>query len=384
MLTALEILLFVIILLFLFTYIGYPLSLMVLSRFSSKKTIKAPIEPSVSIIIAAYNEEANIRSKIESTLAFEYPEEKKEIIVVSDGSTDGTNSIVREFAQDGKINFIEMKERGGKECAQNEAVKVAGGEVIVFTDASVYIKPGDLKKIVQNFADPSVGCVTSEDKLCNDDEVELSEKPYISYDTKIRRIESEIDSVVGLSGSFFAARAELCTNLCSYPPVDSDFRLVMNCKEHNLRAINDPEVCGEYRAVAKADKEFQRKVRTVLRGMTGMWQQIRYLNPMRYGLFAYQLFAHKVLRWISPFFLGGIFIVNILLIEMHAFYLYLFFAQLMFYGVASAGIFFSHTLPLFKLLAIPSFFLHANLAVLAAWYFLLKGKKVVFWESSSR
>lgn len=197
------------IILIFFAYLGYPISLSFLGIFRKKAVKKALFFPDVTIIITAYNEEKRIRKKLNNTLGLEYPREKLQILVASDGSTDRTEAIVKEYEKNG-IELLAIEERRGKENAQKQAVNLARADVIMFTDVATQLDPGGLKEIVTNFADPSVGCVSSEDQVIRKDGGPTGEGFYVCYEMWLRRLESRVNSLVGMSGSFFAARKLVC------------------------------------------------------------------------------------------------------------------------------------------------------------------------------
>jgi len=166
-----------------YAYLGYPLSLMVIGVFRQRRVKKTPIEPSVAIIITAYNEEKRIEAKILNTLKLDYPRDRLEIIVASDGSTDRTNDIVRHYVQQEGVKLLAFDKRRGKEFAQKDAVASAKGDVLVFTDVATQLRASGLREIVSNFSDPSVGCVSSEDRLERSDGQTAGEGFYVRYET---------------------------------------------------------------------------------------------------------------------------------------------------------------------------------------------------------
>ncbi len=339
---------------------------------------KEPCDVSVTLIITAFNEEKRIRKKLENSLALEYPEDKLQILVASDGSTDATNEIVQSYADKG-IELLEVVNRGGKENAQKEAVGYARGEVIVFSDVATILEPRGLREIVSNFVDPSVGCVSSEDRLIGQDGQPGGEGFYVRYEMWLRRLESEVNSLVGLSGSFFAARREVCQDFSG--DVQSDFRTLLSSMKLGLRGVSDPEAIGSYLDIADEKREFERKVRTVLRGLTVFFKHLEFLNIFKYGLFSYQFFCHKLLRWLVPFFLVGALVTNAVLAMSSLLYLLLLLGQVIFYGI---GLYGWITQSLRGVLKIPMFFLVVNAAIAVAWYQYLTGKRVVLWTPSER
>jgi cellulose synthase/poly-beta-1,6-N-acetylglucosamine synthase-like glycosyltransferase len=361
-----------------FAYFGYPISLVLLRQLRRHGVVRGDLNLPVTLIITAYNEEKRIREKIENTLALEYPRGQLQILVASDGSTDATNDIVRSYADQG-VELLEVANRGGKENAQKEAVQFARGEVLVFSDVATMLEPRGILEIVANFADPSIGCVSSEDRLLGQDGKPSGEGMYVRYEMWLRNLESEAHSLEGLSGSFFAARKEVCRDFSG--EVQSDFRTLLSSMKLGLRGVCDPRAIGSYLNIADEKREFARKVRTVLRGLTVFFKHIEFLNGFRYGLFAYQYFCHKLLRWLVPFFLVGALLANAALAFSSVFFLWILVGQVLFY---SLGIYGWKTQSLHGAWKIPMYFLVVNAAIAVAWWQYLTGKRVVLWEPSQR
>ena len=361
-----------------FAYFGYPLTLVLLRRLRRREVVRDYTTMPVTLIITAFNEERRIREKLDNSLALDYSKKQLQILVASDGSTDETNAIVRSYADRG-VELLEVVHRGGKENAQKEAVQYARGDVVVFSDVATMLEPRGLLEIVANFADPSVGCVSSEDRLLGQDGKPSGEGMYVRYEMWLRRLESEAHSLVGLSGSFFAARKEVCRDFSG--EVQSDFRTLLSSMKLGLRGVCDPRAIGSYLNIADEQREFARKVRTVLRGLTVFFKHIEFLNGFRYGLFAYQYFCHKLLRWLVPFFLVGALLANAALAFSSVFFLWILVGQVLFY---SLGIYGWKTQSLHGAWKIPMYFLVVNAAIAVAWWQYLTGKRVVLWEPSQR
>lgn len=378
----LELILFVSILCIIFSYIGYPLTLYIIGYFRKYNVKKETIHPSVSMIITAYNEEKRIKKKIDNTIKIIYPKNKLQIIIASDGSTDSTNAIVNsEDNYKYNVQLLEIHTRCGKENAQKEALKIATGEIIVFTDVATMLDPIGLEKIISNFADLSVGCVSSEDRFIDRDGNPSGEGFYVRYEMMLRRLESRVNSLVGLSGSFFAARRLVCLDFSG--DMQSDFRTLLNCVKMGLRGVSDPEATGSYSDVSDRSREFDRKIRTVLRGLTVYFQHIELLNIIRYGLFSYQYFCHKLLRWLVPIFLVIAFLSNLLLATKSNLFFLLFLGQLFFYSMGLVGLKVGTETTL-NIIKIPYYFLTVNTSILIAWWRFLCGQRVVMWTPSDR
>ena len=380
MILVLEVLFWFSILAIFYAYIGYPLLLKGLSLFRSRSVVKKPIHPNVSLIIAAYNEEDKIRDKLENTLQLDYPAGNLEIIVASDCSEDHTDEIVKTYSAKG-VKLVRATERMGKEYAQKLAVESAHGEILVFSDVGTVLKPDALQKIVSNFADPSVGCVSSVDKILAQNGTVSGENFYVKYEMFLRRLESEANSLVGLSGSFFAARREVCKDWET--DLQSDFNTLLNSIRMGLRGVSDPDALGYYRNVKSPKKEFERKVRTVVRGISVFMRARAMIDPRKYGLFAFQLLSHKLCRWLVPFWLIIALAASFILASHDELFAAILLVQICFYMMALVGMI-SSRLSSSLVFKIPSFFVLVNMSVLLAWIQYWRGERLVSWEPSRR
>lgn len=363
-----------------YAYAGYPLALLALQKLgiaAGRRTGGSAGTPALTMIIPVHNEVDRIHGKLQNTRALQYPEGKLRVLFVSDGSTDGTTEAVA-AATDARINLLVCNERGGKAAALNAGLREATGEIIVFSDASIMLEPQSLTAIVKPFANPEIGCVSGEDRI----PAEGGESAYGRYELFIRRQETELRSIVGASGSFYAQRRELCQ------PFDAglapDFLSVLRTVEQGYRAVAEPTASGTMSALSDPRDEFTRKVRTILRGITTLAQYWRLLNPFNYGWFAISLLSHKVMRWLVPFFLLLLLASSGFLGIGSWFYRAMFVAQLMFYVLAALAIFggpsFANTLPA----RITVFFTTANAATLAAWLKFALGARQELWSPTKR
>lgn len=364
-----------------YAYFGYPLLLGVMSLFKSRDVKKADITPSVSFVITAYNEENRIAEKLENTLTLFYPKAFLEIIVASDCSSDGTDELVESYGFKG-VRLVRAPERRGKEAAQKLAVQSAKGEILVFSDVATILPGNAIENIVRNFSDPTVGCVSSEDRFVDTDGKISGEGAYVKYEMFLRSLETRVNSLVGLSGSFFAARSAVCKARWS-ENLQSDFNTVLNCMRSGLRGVADPDSVGYYKNIRDESREFDRKVRTVLRGISVFMQSLSLVNPFRYPVFAWQLFSHKLCRWLVPFAMISALGANAWLASGSIEYGLLLAAQLCFYMIAFAGV--VHK-PLAKLsmVKLSAFFLVVNASILQAWWRYCAGERLVVWEPSRR
>jgi glycosyltransferase involved in cell wall biosynthesis len=358
-----------------YAYVGYPCALQLLSHFRNRPVRKARVTHRVSFIITAYNEEARIREKIENTIAQRYPAPLLEIIVASDCSTDRTDDIVRQYSP--RIRLVRASERRGKEAAQLLAIDTCAGDILIFSDVATALAPDGVSSMVRNFADGTVGCVSSIDRFIDADGQLSGEGAYVRYEMFLRTLETRVNSIVGLSGSFFAARREVCANWVA--DRQSDFSTLLNAVELGFRGVLDVETAGYYRNIVDGKQERQRKVRTVVRGISVLSRNLRMLNPMRHGLFAWQLASHKLCRWLVPFAMIVAAVSNATLAAHSHVYLAIFSLQLAFYAAAAGGGWVG-----IRILQIPSFLVLANVAVLTAWFRYARGERITRWDPSDR
>jgi cellulose synthase/poly-beta-1,6-N-acetylglucosamine synthase-like glycosyltransferase len=362
-----------------YTYVGYPLVLWALTWRRSNEAGRQPIQPSVSVIIAARNEVDKIRRKIEHTLALDYPQERLDVLVASDASDDGTDDIVNEYAGQG-VRLVRAPQRKGKEHAQGLALAAAGGEIVVFTDAATLLEPQALRLLVQNFADASIGAVSTEDCLVDAAGNPTGEGLYVRYEMWVRRLESRFHSLVGLSGSCFAIRKTLCG---SWPStLASDFMSALHAARAGRRAVTDPRARGRFVAVRSSQAEMRRKTRTFLRGITVLMANADLMNPLRHGRFAFQLLSHKLLRFAAPMLLLLALTVSGLA-RRDGLLWSLFWAQVAFYalGIVGGRVRWLQGNPVVRVV---HFFTMVQVAMLVAWVRYALGHQQTTWEPSKR
>jgi len=362
-----------------YTYIGYPLLVVLVSKLRPRAMKRGAFEPMVSVIITAYNEERDLGAKLENTLALDYPKELLEVIVASDCSSDRTDEIVREFASRG-VRLYRQPERLGKTTAQNSAVERATGEILLFSDATTMYSPGVLRAMMPNFADPTVGCVAG--RLIYVDPTQSSvgrgAVTYWSYETFLKRHESQACSLIGASGCLYAVRRSAYLPL--YPEAHGDFLIATKMIQQGLRTIFEPDaVCTEEtnRAV---NNELSMRVRVITQTFNDLWQHRSMLNPLRGGFFAVQLFSHKVMRYLVPLFLLVAFTTSAALAPGSVIYRIMFAVQAMGYACAGLGLLLERAGMRSRLLAFPQYFVLANLASVIALYKLARGERYARWE----
>jgi glycosyltransferase involved in cell wall biosynthesis len=364
-----------------YAYLGYPLVLRVLAHVSPNRSRAALVPgaaelPSVTVIVPVHNEAPVIERKIANTLAIDYPRDRLEVLVVSDGSTDRTVEIARSFGEP-RLRVLELESRGGKARALNHGLAHASGEIVCFTDASIMLETGALRELVANFGDAAIGCASGEDAI----EGDAGEGLYGRYELALRRLESRVHSIVGASGSFYAQRRALCGEFRE--GLAPDFLSVLNTVEQGFRAICDPRARGTMTSLGSSRAEFQRKVRTILRGISTLFVKRGLLDPFRHGVFAFELVSHKLMRWCVPFFLIAILVSNLFLLN-RPLYLAFFAGQLAFYGLGTIGSLHvrgvESTLPG----RIATFFVVVNAATLVAWAKFAAGVRQEVWAPTRR
>jgi cellulose synthase/poly-beta-1,6-N-acetylglucosamine synthase-like glycosyltransferase len=364
-----------------YAYAGYPFVLAFLVRVAGRPVPLADLPdaelPGVTLIVPVHNERSTIERKVENTEAVDYPAGRFEVLYVSDGSTDGTNELLQTRV-DARSTLMALETRGGKGAALNAALARARHDIIVFNDASIMLQPDAIRKIVRGFATASVGCVSGEDRIADLG----GEGLYGRYELGLRRLESRLHSIVGASGSFYAQRRSLCEPFI--PNLAPDFLSVLRTVEQGFRAIADPEAIGTMSSLRSTRDEFERKVRTLLRGITTLVVFVHLLNPFRYGWFAFELLSHKLARWLVPFFLIGMLAASGVLAVDSVFYRLLSVGQVAFYALAALALVRAPRLAALLPVRISVYFTTVNLATLSAWLKYLAGARQELWSPSRR
>jgi len=362
-----------------YTYAGYPLLLVIASTLRPKRVRRDRFETTVTIIITAYNEERALAAKLENTLALDYPRELLEIVVASDCSNDRTDEIVEEFSARG-VRLCRQPERLGKTAAQNAAVEQAQGAILIFSDATSHYQPDVIHTMMPNFADAAVGCVAGRLVYVDpaDSRVGRGTRSYWGYETFLKKHESRAGSLIGASGCLYAVRRSAYVPL--YHEACSDFIIATKMVEQRLRAVYEPDAVCTERTNRRSDAELKMRVRVIAQTFTDLWQHRAMLNPFRSGFYAVQLLSHKVMRYLVPFFLIALFAASAMLAPSSFAYRMLFATQLLGYGSALLAWLLEKVGIRSRLLALPQYFVLANVASLIACYQFIRGERYARWE----
>jgi cellulose synthase/poly-beta-1,6-N-acetylglucosamine synthase-like glycosyltransferase len=374
-----------------YTFVGYGFLLFILvkiKRFFKKpgKLVPGLDLPTVTILIAAYNEETLIEEKIENTLALDYPKEKIQVIIITDGSTDQTAGKVSKY---NTVRLLHSDVRAGKMAAIKRAMPFVSGDVILFTDANTFLNKPAVMELVKHYQNPKVGAVAGEKRILVEEVADASsagEGFYWKYESMLKKWDYELYSNVGAAGELFSIRTEL------YEPVESDtiiddHMIAMRIAEKGYIIAYEPMAYAMETASANSKEELKRKIRIAAGGIQSILRLKKAANPFNYPVLTFQYISHRVLRWtITPLMLILIFVINglILLNSPSNFYVFLFLAQLVFYILSATGFYFESRNIRIKALFIPFYFCLMNYAVMAGIVRYFKNNQSAAWEKSQR
>ncbi len=339
--------------------------------------------PRVTVVVAAFNEEAVIDDKIRCVLASAYPADRLEIIIASDGSTDGTAAKVQAWS-DPRVRFMDLP-RGGKTTALNAACAAATGEILVCTDATTELAASTLKTLIAAFADPRVGCVGADLEYVSEQgtAVGAGTGAYWRYERAIRRSEAAVCSMIGCSGALYAVRAAAHRPI--HAELDDDFTMPWEVYDQGYVTAYAVGAVSREPTNEEQGADFRMRVRVALRAINALTRRRRYLNPLRYGWFAVQLMSHKWLRYAVPWALLALLPLNVLLVATGP-------CRIL-YGVLLAGQAFIYAISLLgglsaragwkvPIVHIPYYFMHMNAAALVAWLRFAGGDRAITWDTS--
>ena len=365
----------------LYPYLGYPLCVVLLLIVLPRPVRTGNITPRVTIVVAAYNEAAQIETTVLNKLDQDYPEELLDLIVVSDSSTDETDAVVKRLAeQHPRVRFFRQQTRNGKTAALNFMVARAKGEIIVFADANSMYRPDTIRQLVAPFADPEVGYVSGQMRYVDSSGSVIGDgcTAYMRYENWLRGCETQIGSIVGVDGGVDAVRRLLYQPM--RPDQLPDLVLPLAVVEQHYRVVFAPQAIQQEETLTNEFAEYQMRVRVALRAFWALRDKRALLNPLRYPLFSWQLASHKLLRYLSFIPLGAAALLNWVLLPsgriFEAFALLQCCAVLLAY-LALRG---PQSLRGFGLARYCYYFLLLNWASAVAFVRFLRGQKQVLWQ----
>jgi glycosyltransferase involved in cell wall biosynthesis len=367
----------------LYPYAGYPALAWLLGRLRNR-TVQADdgVLPAVTVVTAARNEAACIEATVRNKLEQDYPADRLDIIVVSDASDDGTDAIVTRIAEDypGRMRLVRQESREGKTSALNLAVPQVRGEIVVFADANSIYAPGTLRRLARNFADPAVGYVTGKMVYANPDGSQVGDgcTAYMKFENWLRVQETRIGSVVGVDGGVDAVRRQL------YRPMRADqlpdFVLPLTVVEQGARVVYEPEALLTEHALSSGIDEFRMRVRVTLRALWALADKRVLLNPLRHGVFAFQLASHKLLRYLSFAPLAVALTANLLLLGQARVYAFTLAGSLLLLGLAALAWRNVPGVGELRLARLVHYFVLLNLASAIATARFMRRDRVVVWQ----
>lgn len=371
-------------LLVIYIYVGYPMLVYILTSVRKNVVIKDKITPYVTILIAAHNEEKSIGATIENKLSLDYPQKKLEIIVISDESMDNTDNIVAEYVQrtDGMVKLLRQSPRGGKTSALNMAIGGIKGEIIIFSDANSIYKDDAISELVKNFRDPNVGYVTGKMIYANPDGSTVGDgcSAFMKYENFLRLYETKLSSVVGVDGGIDAIRKILYTEMRSDQL--PDFVLPLSVVERGYRAVYEPDAVLIEDTLAAAKDEYSMRVRVALRAFWAMYDMRELFNPLKYGIYSWQILSHKAMRYMAFIPLVIIFATNILLLWFSSNFIYqlTFYLQCAIYALAMIGKLSDSGGSKNVFSTFAYYFTLLNVASAHAFWKFVRGEKQIIWK----
>lgn len=359
------------------SYVFYPIMIWVLGQFFPFRVDQADIRPSISIIIPAYNEAKDIEKKIHNTLALDYPKEKMEILIGSDGSTDKTVEIAKKFA-DHNVRVVEFDESRGKTAVQNDLVDLSKNEILIFTDAASLLKEDTLLKLVRKFGDERVGCVAGR-MLFVDTHSNIttqSQGLYWQYESKVREFESAQGHLIGVDGPLYAVRRNC------YVPLErniiSDLITPLLVLARGKKAVLEPQAFVYEDPTQESEQELTTRRRITLRGLASLFAHAELLNPLRSPSLAIQIFFHKILRW----FVGPLALLNglaCIFLSTNRLFATILIFYLLFGMAAAGGWILDHLGMRNRLLVVPYYFTLVNLAATLGIIDFVRKKQAISW-----
>lgn len=375
-----------------YTFLGYGIVLFIIIRI--KRLFKKPLafyqtssHPTVTLLIAAYNEQDLIEEKIQNCLAIDYPQDLFQILFITDGSSDQTPEIIQ---QNSLVELLHQNSRSGKMAAIKRAIPFIKGEITVFTDANTFLNTEAIKELIKHYQDPKVGAVAGEKRIMVDSQADASaagEGFYWKYESTLKKWDYELYSNVGAAGELFSIRTEL------YQPVESDtiiddHMIAMRIAEKGYIIAYEPAAYAMETASENSSEELKRKIRIAAGGIQSILRLEKAINPFNNPILTFQYISHRVLRWaVTPALMVLLFLSNIIVCLTYPdllIYQFILFMQAAFYLASLAGWYLEKRKLKLKLFFIPYYFSLMNYAALAGTVRYFKGKQSAAWEKSKR
>jgi len=378
-----------------YAYVGYGIILYAIVKIrrifghSQQKEIQSDYEPDVTLFIAAYNEKDFVAEKVKNSHELDYPANKLHMVWVTDGSDDGTPELLRQF--DG-IEVHHQPQRSGKIGAMNRGMKLVNTPIVVFCDANTMLGKESIRRIVNKFSDPKVGCVSGEKRIFSKDKdaaAGAGEGLYWKYESTLKKWDAELYSVVGAAGELFAIRTNLYREVERDTLLD-DFIISLRVAQEGYTIQYDPEAYAIETASANVKEELKRKIRISAGGIQSVIRLSSLLNIFKYGTLSFQYISHRVLRWtLAPLSLllmipAGLMLATNEGISGFGFYSSLFWLQILFYLSALLGWYLENRSIKVKILFVPYYFFIMNLSVFLGLRRYIKGSQSVNWERAQR
>ena len=370
------------------TYLFYPISIWVLSKFRRKKYSNNNFFlPNISVLISVFNEEKVIENTVRNFLLSDYELSKIEFLIGSDNSTDSTNKILEKLSKEiSNLKFYCFEQRRGKPNVLNDLVEKANSEILIFADANTIYKKDAIRKIVQYYADENVGGVSGKLKLLEHKDASLTatqEKIYWDLETLLKQKEGELGILIGANGGIFSIRKKYFQKIPSDYAVMDDFYISLKVLENKKAFLYEKDAIAEEFVAPTVEAEFNRKIRNNSIMMSSIRAIKNLLNP-KFGLISYALWSHKIIRWFSPVLLIIFFISNLFLVRNCIFFEVFFYIQFAFYLIGLIGYILEKFNIYIKPINLCFYFVMTNTAMLIGIVKFLQNKQTAFWHSTTR